>query len=498
MKVTSEKLNKLDCWEYEDLKFLKNRRQQYWRVGWWITLIIFFVSNIFLFIYFLNLPKNNLKYLFGVYFLVALVTFFNVIEGGLDGLYSRIFNYFFRRTNTNSKIENYESYFTPIEKEIEEEAISILSGVEVEARKRIKENRCINYDIRLKRKWQTWYARDLETVKNNCELNSEILKIVNKNLKYIKYDTEKRRYFNEFQDELKNPFSYYTWLERKINSLYGRTSPSAQPLPTTNAKNPELASNFNSAQIKEKSKGSTNSFNKTDEAIKQKINIDQSESKITPDEILAKTLKQNSEVKKSEEHKIIELPEISVFEPHQKLNQLEFDFEHPNITLKTTNDIPKKRNTPKYEPIIKASPEFYQNLAIKKIEIGMKGELLVMEHEWRKLLEEGENPDIRLRHKSVIDGDGFGYDILSFENGEKIYIEVKTTTGSFWSNLFFTQNEFKKMNKYGEQYYLYRICNLRLEKNQGDLFIFSGEKMISSYFDFNSKVYVLTEKQNKI
>lgn len=296
----------------------------------------------------------------------------------------------------------------------------------------------------------------------------------------------------------------FTGFLTRLKSSFSRTPSSNQNAVSNSSKvridNPgnqkteQSSKNNYFTKIRRKINESTKTPRVSNESTLSKPKNSQSENKITSDEILGKTTKQDVEVKKTEVKKIIELPESSIFKPHQKLNQLEFDFERPNITVKSASDIPAKRNTVKYEPIIKASPEFYQNLAIKKLEIGMKGELLAMEHERRKLIEEGENPDIRLKHKSVIDGDGFGYDILSFENGQEIYIEVKTTTGSFWSNLFFTQNEYEKMLDFGEQYHLYRICNLDLETNKGDLFVFNGEKMINSYFDFKSKVYVLTQK----
>lgn len=499
MNISNEKLNKLTGWKYEEYKTLskidfEGKKYKDFTSFLFQCVLCLLVGSVYISIR--NEDVSNWLKIFGFTFLIGIIFPLSWVPTILisDEFYTKIYSHFSHKTKGFLRFQELKTHFEHIERQVEEEAILILSKVEVEALKRIKENRRINYNIRLKRKWQSWYARDLETVQNNCELNNKLLKIVDKNLEYIKYDTVKRHHFKRFQDELKNSFSYYTWLEWKVNSLYGRTSSSVQPSPSTNGKNSKSTSNFSYTQIKEESKSRKKSPNKTDEPIKQKININQSESEVTPNEILGRTFKQNGEITIAKENKIIELPESSLSITQPEENQLKFDFDNPKITLKTTNDIPTKRTTPKYEPIIKASPQFYQKLAIKKLEIGMKGELLVMEHERQRLLEGGENPDAMLRHKSVSDGDGFGYDILSFENGKEIYIEVKTTTGSFWSNLFFTQNEYEKMNEFEEQYYLYRICNLDLETNKGDLFIFAGKEMIDLFFDFKSKMYVLTQK----
>ncbi len=499
MNVSSEKLNILAGWKYEEYKTLSKidfdgKKYKDFTSFLFQCVLCLLVGSIYILIR--SEDVSNWLKIFGFTFLIGIVFPLSWVPTLLisDEFYTRIYSHFSHKTKDFLRLQELKTHFEHIERQVEEEAILILSKVEVEARKRIKENRHINYDIRLKRKWQSWYARDLETVQNNCELNNETLKIVDRNLEYIKYDAEKRRHFKRFQDELKNPFSYYTWLESKINSLYGRTNSSAQPLPSTNAKNSKATTNFSSTEIKEESKSTIKPLDKTDAPTKQKIITNQSERVITPDEILGKLPKQNSEVKTTKENKIIELPESSLSITQQEENQLKFDFDNPKVTVKTTSDIPTKRTTPKFEPIIKASPKFYLDLAGKKMEIGMKGELLVMEHERQRLIEQRENPDVRLRHKSAKDGDGFGYDIVSFEEGKEIYIEVKTTTGSFWSNLFFTQNEYDKMNEFGEQYYLYRVCNLDLETNKGDLFIFGGKEMIDSFFDFKSKLYVLTQK----
>ena len=55
-------------------------------------------------------------------------------------------------------------------------------------------------------------------------------------------------------------------------------------------------------------------------------------------------------------------------------------------------------------------------------------------------------------------GDGAGYDIKSFEKKRrKIYIEVKGTNKSINEPFEISMNEIEASNKYGEQYYIYRL-----------------------------------------
>lgn len=55
-------------------------------------------------------------------------------------------------------------------------------------------------------------------------------------------------------------------------------------------------------------------------------------------------------------------------------------------------------------------------------------------------------------------GDGFGYDILSYEkDGNERYIEVKTTCGAKDTTFFITVNELEKSKQNPENYYLYRV-----------------------------------------
>ena len=79
---------------------------------------------------------------------------------------------------------------------------------------------------------------------------------------------------------------------------------------------------------------------------------------------------------------------------------------------------------------------------IENKRIGDLGELWVIKYESDKLKKNGKNNLVgKIKHISKNEGDGTGYDILSFDNEEnKIFIEVKTTKGAKNSTFYVTRN----------------------------------------------------------
>ena len=110
--------------------------------------------------------------------------------------------------------------------------------------------------------------------------------------------------------------------------------------------------------------------------------------------------------------------------------------------------------------------------------LGSLGEDFVVKYEKAKLigLDKNKLAD-KVERKSIIEGDGLGYDILSFdENGKEIFIEVKATKGSKENPFYITNSEllFSHLNK--DKFYLYRLYNydeennlFEIEKIKGDL-----------------------------
>jgi len=96
--------------------------------------------------------------------------------------------------------------------------------------------------------------------------------------------------------------------------------------------------------------------------------------------------------------------------------------------------------------------------------IGDLGELLVLEWEKKKLIRLGisKNPE----HISKSKGDGLGYDILSYdENGDEIYIEVKCTKYKANTTFYLTRNEVERSIQNSSQFYLYRLFDYDIIKN---------------------------------
>lgn len=92
--------------------------------------------------------------------------------------------------------------------------------------------------------------------------------------------------------------------------------------------------------------------------------------------------------------------------------------------------------------------------------LGMAGELAVVDFERRALLSMGRDDlAVKVRHVSVEDGDGLGYDVLSFdpETDESLFIEVKTTRYGRELPFYVTRNEVDFSDEVGEAFTLARI-----------------------------------------
>lgn len=91
--------------------------------------------------------------------------------------------------------------------------------------------------------------------------------------------------------------------------------------------------------------------------------------------------------------------------------------------------------------------------------LGRAGEEFVLGVERARLKEAGR-PDLlnKLRWVSAVDGDGAGYDILSFDqSGAERLIEVKTTNGSARTPFFVSRNEQDVAASRPESWRLYRV-----------------------------------------
>lgn len=109
--------------------------------------------------------------------------------------------------------------------------------------------------------------------------------------------------------------------------------------------------------------------------------------------------------------------------------------------------------------------------------LGFAGELMVINYEKQNLTANGkENLALDVKHVSKEEGDGTGYDILSYEvDGTKKYIEVKTTTGKKTTPFMITANELKFSEINSSNYFLYRVFDFDKKNQTGKLFIMKGD-----------------------
>ena len=108
-------------------------------------------------------------------------------------------------------------------------------------------------------------------------------------------------------------------------------------------------------------------------------------------------------------------------------------------------------------------------------ELGDAGEGFVYQLERAKVKKYKLSKDKKVRMVSKLDGDGLGYDILSYDKqGNPIYIEVKTTIGPENGSIFITANELEMSEKHSDEYYLYRVYNFDIVKMEGKLSVRQG------------------------
>lgn len=155
---------------------------------------------------------------------------------------------------------------------------------------------------------------------------------------------------------------------------------------------------------------------------------------------------------------------------YKKINNKDIKDEGQKLNIHSFDLKPKNSKTN-----LQGSHIDYIEVAIQNKRIGDAGERFVYDEE-RKKVEKYNLPKNKVvRDVAKLDGDGLGYDILSYDkNGNKKYIEVKTTAGPENNNFFITANELAMSEANPDQYYLYRVYNYDNEKKIGDISIRRG------------------------
>ena len=108
--------------------------------------------------------------------------------------------------------------------------------------------------------------------------------------------------------------------------------------------------------------------------------------------------------------------------------------------------------------------------------LGSAGERFVVAFEKMRLRKEGRTSLAeKVEHVAETQGDGLGYDVLSFDvDGRERWIEVKTTAFAKECAFFITPNELKCSQANPEHYHLFRIFSFLTQPNmyclRGDLY----------------------------
>ena len=99
--------------------------------------------------------------------------------------------------------------------------------------------------------------------------------------------------------------------------------------------------------------------------------------------------------------------------------------------------------------------------------LGKAGESLVYEHERRRLQSLGRKDlSDSVRWVARDDGDGYGFDILSFngkgdEAEQELWLEVKTTNGSATTPFYITRNELRVSKQRPDEFRVFRLYDFR-------------------------------------
>lgn len=122
-----------------------------------------------------------------------------------------------------------------------------------------------------------------------------------------------------------------------------------------------------------------------------------------------------------------------------------------------------RETPPPYTPNFSAARRDYLAQEARNRSLGAAGELFVMDVEARRLHAAGMKAlSDRVEHVSRSQGDGLGFDVLSFEeDGRERLIEVKTTAFGELTPFYVSRNELARSRADSARYQLYRLFDFR-------------------------------------
>lgn len=168
-------------------------------------------------------------------------------------------------------------------------------------------------------------------------------------------------------------------------------------------------------------------------------------------------------------------------------------------TLKSLFTTTQKQNADEEEDNIftpiKKSVDDYVEINRMKQTVGLAGELMVLQHE-KQILKSKNREDLaaKVQHVSKDLGDGFGYDIISYDEfGNIKYIEVKTTTKKAAEGFYISDAELKVVGAFNG-YHIYRVFNFNAKLNTGSIFKISSLEDFKNYFNTIPTTYKVIPK----
>lgn len=149
---------------------------------------------------------------------------------------------------------------------------------------------------------------------------------------------------------------------------------------------------------------------------------------------------------------------------------LQTDFKKVKTAAPSKND-QRGLNEPRNPLAFKAVKRDYLEREARNRSLGLAGEEFIVLFEHWRLIELGQ-PRLadKVEHVSHSQGDGLGYDVLSFESdGKERLIEVKTTTFGRETPFFVSRGELALSQGAKDQFHLYRLFEFRKAPRLFDL-----------------------------
>ena len=146
--------------------------------------------------------------------------------------------------------------------------------------------------------------------------------------------------------------------------------------------------------------------------------------------------------------------------------------------------------------IISPSKVNFIEKEIRNKNLGLLGELFILKSEIEFLKLNGKD-DLasKVQHVSVEIGDGFGFDILSYDLlGNERKIEVKTTRSDISRPFYLTRNELEVSSKNPETYYLYRLFDFDSNLKKGKYYVLTGD--LANSLTLSALVFIAYPKPN--